>query len=167
MTDGAPALALGLEQGDPDIMDQKPRKPDEPVINKSMLIGISIQAVAITAVVLSAFLIGLNYYPDNLRYAETMAFVTLSFSELLRAYTSRSERYSIFKIGVFTNRFMQYAVISSIIILILIIYLPFLNTIFETVPLLWQTWLLLLPLILVPSIAAELTKLIQVKFARA
>ena len=87
ITDGAPALALGLEKGDPDLMEQPPRDPQEPILNRFMLTGISIQTVAITAVTLGAYWIGLRYFPEM---APTMAFVTLSFSELVRAFTARS-----------------------------------------------------------------------------
>jgi len=155
VTDGAPALALGTEKGDPDIMDQKPRPPKEPIINRYMLSGVVIQTIAITAVTLIAYGIGLRH--DRV-FAETMAFITLSASELLRAYTARSERYPVLKIGVFNNKWMNYAVISSLALLMLVIYLPFFNTIFNTVPLGWTEWQLILPLLIVPSIAAEIAK---------
>jgi Ca2+-transporting ATPase len=90
--------------------------------------------------------------------ARTMAFATLSFSELLRAYTSRSERYSLWAIGIFTNKWMQYAVLSSTVILLAIIYLPFLQPIFGTVDLTTGDWLAMLPLVLFPSVAAEVNK---------
>jgi Ca2+-transporting ATPase len=91
VTDGAPALALGTEPGDPDIMDRPPRPSQEPIINKYMLIGIVVQTIAITAVTLGAFAIGRFIDPEHIEFAETMAFVTLSISELFRAYTARSE----------------------------------------------------------------------------
>jgi Ca2+-transporting ATPase len=155
VTDGAPALALGTEKGDPDIMDQKPRPTKEPIINRYMLSGVVIQTIAITAVTLIAYGIGLRH--DRV-FAETMAFITLSASELLRAYTARSERYPVLKIGLFNNKWMNYAVISSLALLLLVIYLPFFNTIFNTVPLGWTEWKLILPLLIVPSIAAEIAK---------
>ncbi len=155
VTDGAPALALGTEKGDPDIMDQKPRPPKEPIINSYMVSGVVIQTIAITAVTLIAYGIGLRH--DHV-YAETMAFLTLAASELLRAYTARSERYPVLKIGVFNNKWMNYAVISSFALLMLVIYLPFFNIIFNTVPLGWTEWKMILPLLIVPSIAAEIAK---------
>jgi Ca2+-transporting ATPase len=155
VTDGAPALALGTEKGDPDIMDQKPRPPKEPIINRSMISGVVIQTIAITTVTLVAFGVGLHH---NVIYAETMAFITLSASELLRAYTARSERYPILKIGIFNNKWMNYAVVSSLALLLAVIYVPFFNTIFNTVPLGWTEWRLVLPLLAVPSIAAEIVK---------
>jgi Ca2+-transporting ATPase len=155
LTDGLPALALGVEEGDPDIMDQPPRPVTEPIINRDMVIGIAVQTVAISLAVLAAFQIGLE---AGEAHARTMAFATLSISELLRAYTSRSERYSLLAIGVFTNKWMQWAVLSSLLVLLAIIYVPFLDPIFGTTFLTGQDWLVMLPLILVPSVAAELNK---------
>jgi Ca2+-transporting ATPase len=159
ITDGAPALALGVERGDPDIMEKMPRPPTEPIINKQMQMGIVVQTLAITSVTLLAFWIGLRTFPDKLIVAETMAFVTLSFSELLRAFTARSENHPILKIGLFSNRSMNWAVISSLVLLLAVVYLPFLNRIFDTVPLGWAQWQFVLPLLFVPAVAAELTKL--------
>jgi len=157
ITDGAPALALGLEKGDPDLMEQPPRDPQEPILNRFMLTGIGIQTVAITAVTLGAYWIGLRFYPEM---APTMAFVTLSFSELVRAFTARSERVPILKIGIFKNKVMNWAILSSLVLLLVVVYVPFLQGIFDTVPLGWTQWEVILPLLLVPSIAAELTKVI-------
>ncbi len=158
ITDGAPALALGVEKGDPDIMERSPRPPSEPIINRLMQIGIVVQTVAITAITLTAFLIGRQMAPNQPQVYETMAFVALSFSELLRAYTARSELVSIFKIGVFSNRSMNWAVLSSLVLLLCVIYIPFLKPIFDTYPLVWEHWRIVLPLLFVPAIAAEVTK---------
>jgi Ca2+-transporting ATPase len=87
-----------------------------------------------------------------------MAFVTLSFSELLRAFTSRSDKYPLLKMGLFSNRAMLYAVASSLLLLLAVVYIPFLQPIFNTVPLGWQQWEALLPLLAVPAIVAELAK---------
>ncbi len=155
ITDGAPALALGVEKGDPDIMQQAPRHPKEPIINRRMTIGIVVQTVAITCVTLAAYFIGLAYFPEA---AKTMAFVTLSFSELLRAFTARSENYPILKVGLFTNKAMNLGVLVSLILLLAVVYTPFLGRIFNTVPLVWSQWQYVLPLLFVPAVAAELTK---------
>jgi P-type Ca2+ transporter type 2C len=157
VTDGAPALALGTEPGDPDIMDQPPRPPEEPIINKYMQIGIVVQTVAITAVTLAAFALG---DPNgNLAFAETMAFVTLSISELFRAYTARSEFFPLLKIGFFKNKLMNWAVLGSLVLIMLVVYVPFLQPIFNTAPLRIEHWLEVLPLVLIPSVAAEVTKI--------
>jgi len=161
ITDGAPALALGLEKGDPDIMDQQPRHPDEPVINKPMVWRILIQGIVDTIAVLGAFRIGLDLFPENVHHAQTMAFATLAISELLRAYSARSERYFLWQIGPLTNKYMQIAVLSSLVILLAIIYVPFLDPIFNTTFLGVSEWLMMLPLILLPAIAAEASKLVN------
>ncbi len=158
LTDGAPALALGLEKGDPGIMERPPRPPKEPIINHEMVWGIFIQTLAITGATLAAFLIGKRWFGGQIEGAQTMAFVTLSTSELFRAYTSRSERYSVFQIGVFSNKYMQMAVAASIVLLLAVIYVPFLDPIFNTTFMGLKEWAVMLPLIFIPSAAAEITK---------
>ena len=163
VTDGAPALALGLEKGDPDIMQRPPRPTREPVINREMLLGVAVQAIVMTAAVLAAYLVagarpGADANDPLLAKWQTVAFATLIMSELLRAYTARSERYALLKIGVFGNKWMQYAVGASLFLLLLVIYVPFLQGVFGTVALSLGDWLMMLPFILLASVAAELTK---------
>jgi len=128
-----------------------------------MQLGILVQTIAITAATLGAFAIG--YYSDliHIELAETMAFVTLSVSELLRAYTARSEYYPLHKIGIFKNKLMNWAVLASLVLILLVMYVPFFQPIFNTTALNWQQWLIMLPLVLFPSIAAELMKIIMSK----
>ena len=161
VTDGAPALALGTEKGDPDIMRQPPRPPKEPIINRFMQVGILIQTIAITSATLLAFYLGREVYPQHVEYAETMAFVTLSCSELLRAYTARSEFYPILRIGIFSNKYMNIAVLSSLVLIMAVVYIPFLQPIFNTEPLGLAQWEIILPLLLIPSVAAEVMKLVK------
>jgi Ca2+-transporting ATPase len=184
VTDGAPALALGAEKGDPDIMLQKPRPPKEPIINKFMQLGILVQTIAITAATLGAFYIGLladlqaagvghmdtfrellsfDWSSINITIAESMAFVTLSISELLRAFTARSEYYPLLKIGPFKNKFMNWAVLASLALILLVIYVPFLQGVFNTHSLTLVEWVEMLPLILLPSVTAEVMKTITFK----
>ncbi len=174
LSDGAPALALGLEKGDPDLMNRPPRPPDEPVINREMTIGVAVQTIAITVAVLGAYWLGKNFFADRagtdpLITAETMAFVTLVLSELLRAYTARSERYPLFKLGVFSNKYMQYAVGFSMVLLFLVVYLPVpaVREIFNTTPLNLEEWAAIMPLILMPSVFAELQKAVVFRRERA
>ena len=164
VSDGAPALALGLERGEPDIMDRPPRPVGEPIINRDMAISIAVQAVVMTIAVLGAFLFA-GAHPNadpndpNLPKWETVAFATLVTSELLRAFVVRSERISVFKIGLFTNKWMVYAVVFSFVLIMLTIYVPFLNPIFDTVPLSLSEWLWIIPFAMLDSIAAELFKI--------
>lgn len=165
VTDGLPALALGLEKGEPDIMQRPPRPPREPVINREMIFNTAVQAVAITAATLGAFLIGLRVYPDSLVAAQTVAFTTLVLSELFRAYTSRSERYPLLKLGVFSNKYMVWATLSSFVLMMAVIYLPLFEPIFYTHELPWSDWMYILPLTLIPSIAAEISKWVAARRA--
>jgi len=181
LTDGAPALALAMERGDPDVMERPPRPKTEPIINRSMRLGIGIQTITQTGAVLIAFGLGLWWHISAasrtvtgvnplmvlLRYdwggvdvqtAETMAFVTLSLCELFRAYTVRSERASLFHQGVFSNRYMQYAVGLSIALLMLVVNLPFLQPIFNTHFLSLNEWSVVLGLAFIPAISEEITK---------
>ena len=160
ITDGAPALALGMEKGDPDTMTRPPRPPDESIINREMRLRIGIQTVAIAAVTLVAYWAGLGLHHEHTLLAGTMAFVTLSFSELLRAFTARSEYYPMLKIGLFSNKVMFFAVVSSLLLLLLVIYVPFLQPVFNTVPLTLAHWKIIFPLLFIPAIVAELSKMV-------
>ncbi|CAG0929375.1 H+-transporting ATPase [Thermoflexales bacterium] len=155
LTDGAPALALATEKGDPDIMQQQPRPKREPIINRLMILRIAVMTVALTAVVLTAYQIGLR---TSLPLAETMAFVTLALSELPIAYTSRSERYPLYRLGFFTNKWMQRAVLLSLALILAVVFVPFLNEPFNTVPLALEQWLIVLPLAFIPATVAEIAK---------
>jgi Ca2+-transporting ATPase len=181
ITDGAPALALAMEKGDIDTMIQKPRAKYESVVNRSMGIGIFIQTIIQTLSVLGAFIIGLSWHLElnsiipsdenwfffvikhnwrgvDIQTAETMAFVTLSLAELFRAYTVRSERASLFQIGVFSNRYMQYAVGISILLLFAVCFIPVLQPIFNTHFLSVKEWILVICLASMPAVAEEITK---------
>jgi Ca2+-transporting ATPase len=158
VTDGLPALALGLEPGEPGIMKRPPRPPREPIINREMMWNTAVQAVAITATTLGAFVLALRLYPDSLVPAQTIAFTTLVLSELFRAYTSRSERYPLLRLGLRSNMYMVGATLSSFLLMVAVIYLPMFEPIFYTHNLSLQDWLLILPLTLIPSIVAEIGK---------
>jgi Ca2+-transporting ATPase len=183
ITDGAPALALAMEKGDPDIMSRKPRLRSEPIINRRMGVGILIQTLTQTTAVLLAFSLGLIWHLQagaalpagvnpfvyliqhdwrglDVQTAETMAFVTLSLCELFRAYTVRSEYASLFRIGVFSNRTMQLAVGTSIGLLLLVCSVPFLQTVFNTHFLSGREWSIVLGLALIPAVAEEITKFV-------
>jgi len=158
VSDGAPALALGMEKGDPDTMKHPPRPPKEPVINRDMAIGIGVIALVDAVAILSVFHLGLQRYPGHLEAAQTIAFVTLCISELVRAFTARSEYHSLFSIGVFSNRWMVWAVGASLLLVLIVVYVPFLQPFFDTAPLTLEDWLMMLPFFFVSAIAMELVK---------
>jgi Ca2+-transporting ATPase len=159
VSDGAPALALGMEKGDQDIMKHPPRPPKEPVINRDMAIGIGVIALVDALAILAVFWLGLQRYPTSLEAAQTIAFVTLCVSELVRAFTARSEYHSIFSIGVFSNRWMVWAVGASLLLVLLVVYVPFLQPFFDTVPLTLEDWLMMAPFFFASAVAMELLKL--------
>lgn len=182
LTDGAPALALAMEKGDPDIMERPPRPKSESIVNGPMRLGMFIQTIAQTGAVLGAFALGLLWHLEegamvpaginpiayllqhdwrgvDVQTAETMAFVTLSLCELFRAYTVRSERSSIFRLGIFSNKYMQMAVGLSIALLLLVVNVPFLQPIFNTHFLSAREWTWVLGLAIFPAMAEEFTKL--------
>jgi Ca2+-transporting ATPase len=159
VSDGAPALALGMEKGDKDIMQQPPRPPKEPVINRDMAIGIGVIALVDALAILTVFYIGLQRYPGHLEAAQTLAFVTLCVSELVRAFTARSEYNSIFTIGLFSNKWMVWAVGASLLLVLMVVYVPFLQPFFDTVALTLDDWLLMLPFFFASAIAMEALKL--------
>ncbi len=158
VSDGAPALALGLEKGDPDIMKHPPRSPTEPVINRDMAIGIGVVGLVDALAILAVFYLALQRYPDQLVAAQTIAFVTLCSSELIRAFTARSEYHSVFSIGVFSNRWMVWAVGVSFLLVLMVVYVPFLRPFFDTVPLTADDWLFMLPFFFASPVAMELLK---------
>ena len=172
ITDSFPALALGREKGDADIMRLKPRSKSEQIINREMIGAILVQSVSIFAAVFIAFLIGQNnqlfggQFGDLLE-AKTMAFTTLIFAELLRAYSCRSERFNIWQIGFFSNKTMTGATLLSMALLLLVLYVPVLNVIFKTVPLDLLHWVIIIALGCVPFLAGEIYKLVFYRVKRA
>ncbi len=158
VSDGAPALALGLEKGDPDIMAQPPRSPAEPVINRDMAVGIGVVGVVDALAILTVFYLALQRYPGQLAVAQTIAFATLCSSELIRAFTARSEYHSVFSIGFFSNRAMVWAVGGSLLLVLMVIYVPFLQPFFDTAPLSVDDWLLMLPFCFASPLAMESLK---------
>jgi P-type Ca2+ transporter type 2C len=158
VSDGAPALALGMEKGDPDIMKHPPRSPKEPVINRDMAIGIGAVGVVDALAILAVFSLALQRYPDQLVAAQTIAFVTLCCSELIRAFTARSEYHSVFSLGVFSNRWMVWAVGVSFAMVLMVVYVPFFRPFFDTVPLTAGDWLFMLPFFFASPVAMELLK---------
>ena len=158
LTDGLPALALGMEKAEPGIMRRPPRPKAEPILNRDMQVGIVVQGIAIMGATLGAFAVGLqrnNSYEE----AQTMAFATLVISELFRAYTARSEYYSIFTLGILSNSYMIGATALSALLILLPLYVPLLHPIFDVVTPDTQDWTVILLFALVPSVIAEITKI--------
>jgi len=169
VTDSFPALALGREKGEPGVMNLPPRSPKEPILNRDMIITIIIQAIAIFGSVFVAFQIGISRYPGLAENgnvlpsvaARTYAFVTLIMCELIRSFSARSERVPVLKIGLFGNKTVVQAFFLSVALTLVVVYVPFLQSIFKTVTLNLSDWAYILPLALIPFSAGEISKWIR------
>jgi Ca2+-transporting ATPase len=180
ITDSFPALALGREKGEPGIMKMPPRSKKEPIINKSMLGHITLQSIGLFVSVAAAFIIALvsmnngstffysgimadaaskGVHPIDI--ARTVAFATLICAELFRAFAARSERISVFKLGIFSNKMMNIAVALSLVMLVAVIYIPGVNGIFNNVAIAPMAWLVILPLAILPFAVSEISKLVK------
>ncbi|MBE3102339.1 MAG: cation transporting ATPase C-terminal domain-containing protein, partial [Firmicutes bacterium] len=164
LTDAFPALALGTEKKEPGIMQEPPRNPNESIINRDMIINIVVQSVFMTAAVLSAFYFGWQEY--GLEIGRTYAFVTLIACELLRAYTARSEKYTVLKIGIFSNKSMNLATVVSFGLLAIIMFIPVLREVFKIATLHWYDWDFVIIVAIMPLLFGELTKIIKVALVK-
>ncbi|MGZ3462887.1 MAG: cation-translocating P-type ATPase [Gemmatimonadaceae bacterium] len=143
VTDGAPALALGVDPPEEDLMRQPPRPNGEPVITGEMWRGIFFNGVVMaiaTLLVLDASLPG-GYIPGNgnLRYAQTMTFTCLTLAQFFNVFNSRSDRRSAFA-GIFSNRWVWGALALSLALQLLVTYLPAMQQAFGTMPLSLTDW---------------------------
>ena len=160
VTDSFPALALGVEPAEPNIMNQKPRDTKEGILHKGMYGGIIFQAIAIAGACLLAYYLGVQKYglTNGLEKIRTIVFTTMITAELLRAFSSRSEDYTLFKIGFFSNKAMNKAVLVSFALTLVVLYIPILNGVFHTVPLSLADWENVLLLSFIPLVMGELYK---------
>ncbi len=132
VTDGLPALALGVDPVDPGIMDRPPRRPGEAVITRAGAGLIAFQGALIAACSLSAFLVVLLVEKEGIVMARTAALATLACSQLFHAFNCRSQTRSIFRLGVLSNPSLVLAAVSSFLLQMSVIYVPFLQPIFKT-----------------------------------
>lgn len=163
LTDSGPALALGVEPPDPDVMSKPPRNPGTSVITRTMWFDIFFVGVIMmfgTLAVMDYSLPGgwLAGKNGTMAYAQTMAFTTLVFFQLFNAFNARSDELSAFT-GLFSNAWLWLAVGVSALLQIAVIYIPFLQTAFSTVPLAPEDWLLC---IVVSSTVLWLRELVKI-----
>ena len=142
-TDGLPAIALGVDPPDKDIMRQQPRQKNEGIFARGLWEKIIVRGCLIGVCTLLSFMVG-RYYGMNLATCRTIALCTLVMSQLLHVFECRSERHSIFEINIFTNIYLLGAVLVSITMICCILYVPFLRGIFNTVALNLGQWLLVI-----------------------
>ena len=133
-TDGLPAIALGVDPADKDIMMQQPREKGESIFARGVWSKILVRGCLIGICTLMAFMTG-RLYGMDLATCRTLALTTLVMSQLLHVFECRSERHSIFEIKLFTNPYLVGAVLVSITMVCAILYIPFLADVFNTVAL--------------------------------
>jgi Ca2+-transporting ATPase len=162
ITDGLPGLALASEPAEPNVMNRPPRNPSENIFARGMA-----WHIVWVGLLMGIVTISMQAWP--LRNADThwqtMAFTVLCFSQLGHVLAIRSDRKSIFKIGIFSNKPMLIALSVTVALQLMVIYVPFLNTVFKTHPLTWQELAIAVAVSSVVFWAVELEKVIKTKRA--
>jgi Ca2+-transporting ATPase len=143
VTDGLPAMALGVDPKEPDIMNRPPRNPAESVFSRGLSRKIITRGFQIGLSALFVFAV-VYLLKNDLALARTMAFTTLVFCQLFHVYDCRSELLTIFELGLFGNKYLLLATTCSVTMQLAVIYVPFLRDIFATVPLAPIDWLFIL-----------------------
>ena len=128
-TDGLPAIALGVDPGDPDLMERKPRDPNESIFTRDVRVYLSAVPVLMTVLLLGAYFYTLDTH--GLLEARTQLFTALVLMELANAVNARSLKYTVFKVGLFKNKFLWLAILSSLGLQLMVLYIPALHGIFE------------------------------------
>ncbi|WP_236686916.1 calcium-translocating P-type ATPase, SERCA-type [Ornithinibacillus contaminans] len=157
VTDGLPAMALGLDQPEDDVMKRAPRSPREGVFARGLGFKIISRGILIGTVTLIAFMVTYQNNPEHLVYGQTIAFTTLVMAQLIHVFDCRSER-SVFDRNPFENMYLVLAVLSSILLLLVVIYWPPLQPIFHTIALSLRDWMLIIGLAALPTVLFGFTK---------
>lgn len=175
ITDTLPALSLGVDPEDPDVMKEKPRHAKESLFSGSVPFLI-FNGVVIGLLTLIAFIAGAKFYTgdthlfplfpeqideDALLHAQTMAFVVLSFSQLVHSFNLRSRTKSIFSIGIFTNKYLVFSLLIGVLMQVCIISIPPLANVFGVHALTMRDWGFVLLLSIIPLVVNEIIKLVK------
>jgi Ca2+-transporting ATPase len=161
VTDGLPALALGVDPIDPHVMKQPPRPTNESVVTSKRAWLILGQGVFIAFCALLAFAFVLFVEQEDLGRARTAAFIVLACSQLFHSFNCRNLKESLFTIGVFTNPQLIVATMISFVLMMSVVYLPFCQAIFKTEPLGIVDWLMVIAISSFPFWVMETIKLIN------
>ena len=164
VTDIFPAMALALEPSAPDVMKRPPRDPKEPLMTPSFVVLIVWQGLLLAGVTLLAFYIGMRWYGTEgvgLRHAVTIAFMTLTLTNVFHAFNARSRTRSAWTSRLFTNGWLWGAVLMCLLLQAAAVYVPFLQAVLNTVPLTATDWGVIAACSLTPIAVVELVKLVQ------
>ncbi|WP_188385417.1 calcium-translocating P-type ATPase, SERCA-type [Ornithinibacillus halotolerans] len=157
VTDGLPAMALGLDKPEDDVMKRAPRSPNEGVFARGLGFKIISRGILIGLVTLIGFIVAYQNTPENLVYGQTIAFTTLVMAQLIHVFDCRSDN-SVFDRNPFENIYLIFAVLSSVLLLLVVIYWPPLQPIFHTVGLDLRDWMLVLGLAAIPTVLFGFTR---------
>jgi len=157
VTDGLPAMALGMDKPEEDVMQRAPRDSKEGVFARGLGFKIITRGILIGVSTLLAFMITYHHNPDQLVHGQTVAFATLVLAQLIHVFDCRSE-HSIFSRNPFGNMYLVLAVISSVLLLLVVIYSKPLQMIFHTTFLGIQDWLLIIFFSALPTVLFGYTK---------
>lgn len=164
VTDSLPALALGMEPVEVGIMKQKPRDPKDSIFAHGFALSMIFYGVLVSIVTLLSYVLGEYVLSDPALAdgtANTMAFATLVFCELTRAFAVRSERLSIFQIGLLSNKTMNKAFVIGLLLQLAVLLIPFLQPIFHITVLTGTEWLVVVGLSLIPLGVSEIVKAVK------
>lgn len=157
LTDSLPAISIGMEKSNRDLLKDKPRGKNESILNKDFLLGIGFEGLLIAIFTMVAFYIG-NPKETPLT-ASTMAFATLCLARLFHGFNCRGKG-SIFKLGVFSNKYVWYAFGVGLVLLNAVLFVPFLQNLFEVENLAFNQYVLIYVLAFIPTLIIQLKKVI-------
>lgn len=143
VTDGLPAIALGFEPPEKDIMLYPPRGMKEGIFSRGLARKIILRGILIGIGTLMVFW-SVNFYTDNIHLARTAAFAVLCLMQLVHVFECKSERHSLFEISIFSNPYLIIAVICSLAMLLGVVYIPAVQSVFKTQMLTWNEWALII-----------------------
>lgn len=155
ITDSLPAIALGMEAIDPDIMKQKPKPKNEGIFAHGLGVRVVLQGCMFALITLIGYRVGVNV-TGHAEGGQTLAFMVLALSQIVQAYNMRSN-HSLFSIGVFTNRMLNLSALASLVLVGLLLFTP-VGTLFGLIVLPAKLYLLGTGLIFVPLVVIELSK---------
>lgn len=165
-TDSLPALALGVEPAEPRGMERPPRPPTEGVLTKRIAGIMLMQGTIIGLLTLGAFLFEYLVMGGGVDRARVIAFSTTIFAQNVHAFNVRSDRYSVFQLGLLSNPWLLVSFGVVIVSELAVIYVPFLQPIFKTMPLGAQDWAVVIGLGVMPLVIVEFIKLINRRLGR-
>jgi Ca2+-transporting ATPase len=166
-TDSLPALALGVEPAEPRGMERPPRPPTEGVLTKRIASIMLMQGTIIGLLTLGAFLFEYLVMGGGVDRARVVAFSTTIFAQNVHAFNVRSNRYSVFQLGLLSNPWLLVSFGVVIVSELAVIYVPFLQPVFKTMPLGARDWAVVIGLGVMPLVIVEFIKLINRRLGRA